>query len=390
MNLDAMPELEALDYTKKLVSFDSTSSLSNTPVTDYVDQVLQELEFETERVEYTDPDGVAKSNVIGKKGSGSGGLAYFGHTDVVPADDWSSDLHGPFEPTVVEDRLYGRGSCDMKGSVSCMLAAAERFSASELAHPVYITCTADEEVGYGGAEEVARRSQHYREMVAGESHGVVGEPTRLEVVYGHKGTYGFQAVSHGRAAHSSTREGINANLAMIPFLSEMKAIHDEVEENRVWHHQEFDPPTVSWNIGINDHTRAVNITPPQSVCTVYFRPTPGIDADALLERAAQAAQQCGVDFEVKRAAPPFYLDRESEYLKEIQAVAQRENMETVSYGTDACMLREMKHLVVIGPGDIAQAHTADEWVELEQLRLGTELYTRLIKRWCIERKSTQS
>lgn len=374
--------MEALDYTKKLVSFDSTSSLSNTPVTECVDQILQELEFETERIEYTDRAGVPKSNVIGKKGSGSGGVAYFGHTDVVPADNWFSDSHDPFEPTVVGDRLYGRGSCDMKGSISCMLAAAGNFSASELAHPVYITCTADEEVGCDGAEEVARRSELYREMVTGESHGVVGEPTRLEVVYGHKGTYGFRAVSRGRAAHSSTRNGINANLAMIPFLSEMKAIHDEVEKDKAWHNLEFDPPTVSWNIGINDHTRAINITAPQSVCTVYFRPTPGIDADALLDRAARAAERCGVEFEVMRTAPPFYLDKESDYLREIRAISQRESMQTVSYGTDACMLGQMKHMVVIGPGDIAQAHTADEWVELEQLRLGSELYTRLIKRWC--------
>jgi acetylornithine deacetylase len=375
--------LEAIDYAKKLISFDSVSSVSNTPVTDWVDETLSALGFETERVEYTDPDGVAKSNVIGKKGSGTGGIAYFGHTDVVPADNWESDAHGPFEPTVSGDRLYGRGSCDMKGSVACMLAAAGRCSAAELAHPIYITCTADEEVGYGGAAEVAKRSRYYREMVAGESHGIVGEPTRLEVVYGHKGTYGFQAVSRGRAAHSSTREGINANLAMIPFLSEMKAIHDEVERDEVWHNAEFDPPTVSWNIGINDHTRAVNITAPQSICTVYFRPTPGIDADALLARAALAAERCGIEFEALRMATPFYLDRKSPYVEETLAIADRETAGTVSYGTDACMFGEMKHLVVLGPGDIAQAHTADEWIELEQFDLGTELYAKLVRHWCL-------
>ena len=379
-----VPSLEAIDYARELVSFESTSTLSNTPVTDYLEETLEGLGFETERVEYTDPEGVGKSNVVARKGPGTGGFAYFGHTDVVPAKEWFSDSHGPFEPRLSDGRLYGRGSCDMKGSIACMLAAAGRVPSSELVHPIYITCTADEEVGYGGAKEVVRRSRLYREMLEGEAHGVVGEPTRLDVVYAHKGTYGFRAVSHGRAAHSSTSEGLNANLAMIPFLAEMKAIHDEIEEEEAWHDREFDPPTVSWNIGINDHTEAVNVTAPRSICTVYFRPTPRVDADSLLARAKRAARRCGVEFEVLRRASPFYVARDSDYLEETQALAERETAHTVSYGTDASMFREMKHLLVIGPGNIAQAHTADEWIELEQLRLGAELYGRLIERWCTE------
>ena len=136
-------------------------------------------------------------NIVGKKGIGTGGLAYFGHTDVVPADPWFSADHGPFAPTVKEGRLYGRGSCDMKGSIGCILAAAERLSAKSLRFPLYVTCTADEEVGYTGAAEVARRSQLYREMVAGATSGIVGEPTELDVVYAHKGTYGFRATAAG-------------------------------------------------------------------------------------------------------------------------------------------------------------------------------------------------
>ena len=200
------------------------------------------------------------------------------------ATTWFSEEHGPFTPTVVGDKLYGRGSCDMKGSIACMMAAAERFSAAELNQPIYITCTADEETGYGGANEVVKHSRLYREMVDGNSRGIIGEPTRLDVVYAHKGCIGLVATSKGRAAHSSTREGLNANLAMIPYLAEMKAIHDETEADPAWRNDEFDPPTMSWNIGINDHTAAINITAPQSVCTVYFRPMPGHDPEPLIER----------------------------------------------------------------------------------------------------------
>ena len=139
--------MDALEYNKRLVSFESTSNLSNVAVSDYCEEVLTGLGFAIERIEYDDPYGVRKASVIGKKGDGTGGMAYFGHTDVVPADPWHTDDFGAFEPTIVGDRLYGRGSCDMKGSIACMFAAAERLSDLTLKHPIYITCTSDEESG---------------------------------------------------------------------------------------------------------------------------------------------------------------------------------------------------------------------------------------------------
>ena len=162
--------MDAIEYAKQLVSFESTSVLSNIAVTDYVEQHLKRIGFTVERLEYDDSAGVRKACVVGRKGNGNGGMAYFGHTDVVPADPWLFTDHGPFQPTVKDGRLYGRGSCDMKGSVACALAAAEKFSESDLRAPVYITCTADEEIGYGGAAQVAERSELFQEMVSGEAH----------------------------------------------------------------------------------------------------------------------------------------------------------------------------------------------------------------------------
>ena len=376
--------MDSLQYTKELVAFESTSILSNLPVGDYVQQTLQRLGFATERIEYDDANGVRKVNIVGKKGEGTGGMAYFGHTDVVPADPWFTDEHGPFEPTIKGDRLYARGSCDMKGSVACMLAAAEQFSAADLKKPIYITCTADEEIGYGGAAQVAKRSELFAEMVSGNANGIVGEPTMLNVVYAHKGTYGFTATSRGKAAHSSTRNGINANLAMIPFLVEMKAIYEETESNRDLHNDEFDPPTMSWNLGINDHTKAINITPPQSICTVYFRPPPGQDGQALLDRARGKAEELGLEFDVRSRANPLYVDPKSEFIQEMLQVSGCEKPTTVSYGTDGAMLTALKNIVVFGPGDIAQAHTHDEWMALEQLELGTKMYAKLIRHWCCD------
>jgi len=376
--------MNALDFACRLVSFDSVSRKSNVAVSDFAAASLENLGFKIERLEYDDENGVRKACVIGKKGVGTGGLAYFGHTDVVPADPWFSNEHGPFQPKVVGERLYGRGSCDMKGSIACMWAAAAQFSVEKLQKPIYVTCTSDEEIGYGGAREVAARSQLYREMVAGNTHGIVGEPTRLEVVYAHKGTFGFTVISHGRAAHSSTDKGVNANLAMIPFLAEMKAIHDELARDPAWQNQEFDPPGVSWNIGINDHTAAINITPPQSVCTIYFRPMPGQDGDILVDRARAVADRLGLEFKRGHSGRALYVDPQSAFVQSVLKLAGKAAPRTVPYGTDGVMFGELKNILVLGPGDIAQAHTHDEWIDLAQLELGTALYSRLIENFCCQ------
>ena len=374
--------MDALRYAQDLVRFPTVSSSSNADISEHLGAVLARQGFSVERIPYTDPMGVAKVNLVGRKGAGEGGMAYFGHTDVVPARAWTGPADGPFDPTVTGDRLYGRGSCDMKGSIACMLAAVDRTAGLELRAPLYLALTADEEVGYLGASEVARRSEHFQEMVATGSKGIVGEPTMLEVVHAHKGTCGFRATARGRAAHSSTDQGINANLAMIPFLVEMKRIHDETREDPAWQDRRFDPPGISWNIGINDHTAAVNVTPDKSVCTVYFRPAPGQDETSLFDRSRAAARECGLEFEVLGDGGPLHVDPDSSFVREVLGLAGRTAPRTVCYGTDGAVLGDLEHLLVLGPGDIAQAHTADEWIRLEQLDKGTDLFARLIQRWC--------
>lgn len=374
--------MDSLQYSQDLIEFESTSVLSNAPISDYVENALKKIHFATERLEYNDPNGIKKVSIIGKKGEGLGGMAYFGHTDVVPVNSWFSDKHGPFTPKVIDNKLYGRGSCDMKGSIACILAAAEKTPAEKLNKPLYITCTADEEISMEGAIKVAQSSYLYKEMVEGGSNGVIGEPTMLEVVYGHKGTSGFQAISRGKAAHSSTNEGINANLAMIPFLVEMKKLHDETESDPKWKNDEFDPPTLRWNIIIKDYNEAGNITSPQCVCNIRFRPMPGQNIDDLLKRASEAADKCGLEFEMGLSGAPLYVDPNSQFIKEVLQQSGKSIPRTVSYGSDGMAYTAMEKLVVLGPGDIAMAHTFNEWIDLEQLKLGTEIYSKFIDHWC--------
>jgi acetylornithine deacetylase len=371
-----------VDYASELIRFESTSSLSNGPVTDYAESALRDLGCETERIEYTDA-GVLKANVIGKFGSGSGGLAYFGHTDVVPVDDWSITEHGPFEPVVRNDRLYGRGSTDMKGSIACMFAALRSLKDQNFKHPLYISCSSDEEIDHRGAIEITERSRLYRELIMGGVRGIVGEPTSLDVVYAHKGGCQIVVTSRGKAAHSSTRDGLNANLAMIPFLHDVKALYELTESDSSLMDTEFDPPTVCMNIGINDHTKAVNITPPQSLCTVCFRPMPGTNVDSLVDRIRKIAETHKVEFWLKNQNPPFRRDPGSDYVQQSIALTNNRTARTVAYGSEAGNFDEIKNLIVLGPGDIAQAHKSDEWIALEQLDEGQRVYSSMIRQFCL-------
>jgi acetylornithine deacetylase len=383
------PPLSPVEITSRLVAIPSVSRDSNVPATELARDLLLQLGFEVEWFEYRDAAGVRKASVVGRRGpvgesapKTTAGFAYFCHTDTVPAETWHEAEHGAWSPVVRDGRLYGRGSCDMKGSLACCLAASALVPVERLFAPQYIVCTADEEVGSAGAAQVARESRFFREMVERNVAGVIGEPTRLDVVHAHKGIYGFRAISRGRAAHSATGKGLNANLAMIPFLVEMRAIHEETERDPRWQNADFEPPLVSWNIGINDHNPAVNITAERSVCTVAFRPMPGVDGDALLERARSAAKRCGLEFEISWRGQPLHTDPQSEFVRAALALTGGSRSRTVPYGTDGVMLGDLRNLIVCGPGDIAQAHTRDEFIELEQLEQGTDLYRRMIERWC--------
>jgi acetylornithine deacetylase len=378
--------MTTIEYLEQLVAFESTSSLSNLGISDYVEGVLQGLGFETERLEYDDSNGIRKASIVGKRSNGSastGGMAYSGHTDVVPATDWFQPEHGPYKAVIDSGRLHARGSADMKGSIACMLAAIERVDGASQTAPIYFLASADEEIGFGGAIDIVARSKFFREMVEHDTNTIVGEPTELEVVYSHKGACKLIATSHGRAAHSSTREGINANLAMIPFLSVMKEIYDETETDPKWHNNDFDPPTITMNIGINDHTDATNITPPESICTVHSRPMPGTDMTSIIDRAQAAAAAAGIDLKVETEAGPFATDKESAIVQDMLEIAGKSQAHTVGYGTDASPMSALRNLVVFGPGNIFQGHTNNEWIALEQLEAGTDTFEKLIRHWCV-------
>jgi acetylornithine deacetylase len=220
-------------------------------------------------------------------------------------------------------------------------------------------------------------------MVETQPIAVIGEPTELQVVHAHKGICKLKVTSIGEAAHSSTREGRNANLAMIPFLQTAKALYEETESNTTLHNTEFDPPTMSWNIGINDHTAAVNVKPARSVCTIFYRPLPHVDDSPCIERVRQAALACGLEFAEPERCDAMYTDPKDEFVASARAIVGQATPKTVSYGTDGGVLTELRRKFVCGPGSIDQAHTSDEWIALAQLEQGEQLYRTFVETWCV-------
>ena len=376
-------KLDVIDLTKDLVNYKSNSLESNVPVTRYVTSILRSIGCKIEELRYDDVNGVPKMSVVGKLGKGRGGLSLMSHNDTVPAakeDGWVGD---PFETRITGGKLYGRGASDMKGPLAASLAAAARFKSADLKVPLYIVATADEEISAKGAEDVTRRSKLFAEAASG--YGIVCEPTKLRVVHAHKGGAMMWITSKGRAAHTSSLKGVNANLKMIPFLEDMRKLNDLVLSSRRYRNDEFKPPHSELTISVNDGNVALNVSPTQSVCKLSYRVMPGIDADNLIDRVRKSARDHGLKFELKGKTLGVYTPRESALVQTALRLTGKRKATTVAYGTDGVMfVKKMKNLVVIGPGDIAQGHTVDEWIEIDQLRKGVDVYTRFIEHVCVQ------
>jgi acetylornithine deacetylase len=394
---------DARHITEQLIRFATPSQHSNEAVTDWLEAKLHELGFRCERIDRFDSQHVKKCNIVACReplfrtppdyssqassrdtedgASLHPGVAYFAHTDVVPAETWDGP-GGPFDPVVADNRLYGRGSCDMKGSLAAMLAAIRRIPHVEQKGTIWLVCTADEEIGFGGAKNVRQHSQLYRQMVAAQPFGIIGEPTRLHVMHAHKGISGIKLVSRGRAAHSSTRDGHNATLAMIPVMQEMLRIYHETEQNPDYHDERFDPPTLTWNFGFANNIDAINVTPALCRAWASWRTMPGIDAQQLVDGLRNVARQQGVEVHEYEGGSPLWVDAQHPWVQSMCRLANRSTPETVSYCTDAGQFTEIQALVVCGPGDIAQAHTSDEFIDLDQLAAGVDLYEKVLRTTC--------
>lgn len=365
-----------VQLTQDLIAIRSVSRWSNTEVSDCIENWLRSNGFdELERLEYTDKNDERKVNLVAKKGEGTGGLAFLSHSDTVPGmeDQW-----GAFNPVVKDGRLYGRGSCDMKGPLAATMIAAASVDPSELDKPIYVVVTSDEEVGLLGAKYIAEHSTLFK--ASKPEYGIVAEPTSMIPVYAHKGAGSIRVIARGIAAHTSTGKGESASIKLAPFLAEMAELNTRFLTDESYMNHDFDPPTNGFNLIFEDDGIS-NVTSATAKCTISIRAMPDARYEEIVEEIVGRADHYGFEAH-SRMLHPVYTDIESPLVQSACEATGISQPQTVPYGTDGFHFQSLMKTVVLGPGNIDVAHTISEFVPVAELESAVNIYKQMIDRLC--------
>ncbi|MFT3809836.1 MAG: acetylornithine deacetylase [Micropepsaceae bacterium] len=380
--------LSSIDMLAKLVSFDTTSRNSNLDLIGFVQDYLNAHGIGSSLVH--DETG-RKANLWATIGpEGDGGVVLSGHTDVVPVDGqpWETD---PFVLTEKDDgRLYGRGTCDMKAFSAVALSMLPEFIAAPLKSPVHLALSYDEEVGCIGVHGLI---DHIRAIGVKPRLAIIGEPTMMRVVDAHKSIRSYFVGITGHEAHSSNvHKGVSAVMVaaeLIGKISEIGARLRQTGDSTA----RFDPPFSTMIANTISGGTAQNILARDCRFTFEIRGLPQNDLDAAFEEFRSFAMESvlpriraiapAADIEIKRRAysPPLKADPGSDAESFVMALAERNAAEAVSYGTEAGIFQEAGiAAIVCGPGDIAQAHQPNEFLDKSQIPACEAFMRRLIAR----------
>jgi acetylornithine deacetylase len=355
-----------------LVAIPSVSTVSNQPVIDYALRQFDARAWKIDQYTYRDPNGIAKSNLVGVCGEGRRPeLALVCHTDTVPFDPaWRDAVH----PKVRNGKLYGRGSCDVKGFLACVLASVAQVDRTQLSKPLAVILTADEEIGCVGAKYLARRKP------LRSRYTIIGEPTGMRPVRAGKGYALAEIVVGGREAHSAfPAEGHSAIFDAARIVTRLEKVAKKLAGRK---DRDFDPPYTTLNVGLIQGGRAKNIVPGECRITVEWRPIPGQDPEWAAELIREQLSGFDARLEVKRLDPAFE-PAPGDVLAKLLESATRKSRTTVAFGTEAAHLRAISgETVVMGPGAMTTAHKTGEFVPLKELSECVACLTAVINNLC--------
>jgi acetylornithine deacetylase len=272
-----------------------------------------------------------------------------------------------------EGVLHGLGSADMKGPLAACIVAARSVPDSV---PATLLLTTDEETTKAGARAVAGSALAHRLGLRGI---LVAEPTGLVPVRGHRASVTFTATAEGVQARSSTGKGRNANWDLIPFLAEMRLVSERLRKVPAFRDDAYDPPFPDFNLVVDNHGTAVNVTVPLATCRIKFRHSRGVPPGPVLDAVRGAAGRAGVSLEIvaEGEAPELPADHP---LVRLCAELSGKAPATAPFGTDAVALQALAPCVVLGPGDIGVAHTPEERVPVADLAAAVPLLARFLER----------
>ena len=360
-----------------LIGFKSISGEDNTALIDYCDDILKKLGATSFR---TYDDEKKRVNLFAtlkaKNTNNKKPIILSGHTDVVPVSKgWSSD---PFTATIREDKLYGRGSCDMKGFIACALAYAPIYSKSDLDRDIHFSFTFDEETACQGApiliEELKKR---------GIKNGIciIGEPTNMKIIDAHKGCYEYTTYFKGLAGHSSApHKGVSAVEYASRYVNKLIELREKLKE-RTPKDSIFDPPHSTLSIGGIFGGIAHNVIADK--CHVNWETRPVVKEDAvflnqeldkyanevLLPEMKKIFPNASIEKDIIGEIVGFDREEKSDACELISNLTGDNSRQVVSFGTEAGLFQEIGiSTVVCGPGSIEQAHKIDEFIVLDELK----------------------
>ncbi|WP_337262641.1 MULTISPECIES: acetylornithine deacetylase [unclassified Serratia (in: enterobacteria)] len=360
------------DMLARLLAFDTTSRESNLELIHFIQNYLTGLGVETQL--FLDAS-ARKANLYARTGpAGHGGVMLSGHTDVVPADgqQWSVP---PFALTHQHGRYYGRGSADMKGFLACVLVSVPEFVAQPLRMPLHLAFSYDEEVGCLGVRSLVA---HLKASQDKPAMCIVGEPTAMKPVYGHKGKLAMRCQVYGHACHSAyTPQGVNAIEYAAKLINKLTSLGTQLTatQNRC-----FDPPYSTLQVGTINGGTVLNIVPQDCQFDFEIRHLPGVAVDAVISELEQYAEEellpamrrvaasSDIRFQPLSQYPGLFTDPQSDFARWLAQWCSSDEFTTVAFGTEGGLFDEAGVATLIcGPGSMDQGHKPDEYVSVEQL-----------------------
>ena len=360
-----------------LIAFQTVSGTDNSELINYCEKILNDLGIETFKV-FDDEE--KRVNLFGtlkaKKTNGKKPIILSGHTDVVPVSKgWSSD---PFTATIKNEKLYGRGSCDMKGFIACTLAFAPIFKESNLDRDIHFCYTFDEETACIGAPLLIKELKK-RDIKNGIC--IIGEPTNMKIIDAHKGMNEYTVHFGGLAGHSSKPHmGVNAIEYASRYINKLLELRQELIK-RAPKDCIFDPPHSTLSIGGISGGIAHNVIADKCKVEWETRPVNKADGDFVTKEIEKFVSEKLLP-DMKKVFPSSYIKKEiigevvgfekldeSEACEFVSSITGDNSREVVSFGTEAGLFQEVGiSTVVCGPGSIEQAHKIDEFIELNELK----------------------
>ena len=385
-----MAATKTLELIKRLVSFDTTSRESNLKLIAYIQDYLNDLGVESQLVHNAENTKANLYATIGDKSTS--GIMLSGHTDVVPVDgqNWDSD---PFQLRQADGRLYGRGTSDMKSFIAITLAMLPEFIERGLNTPLHLAFSYDEEIGCIG---VRRLIDKLKGMPVRPAMCIVGEPTNLQVVTGHKGKRSYVVEVRGFEAHSSLApEGVNAIEYAAELIAHIKKMARRIAASGPYDDL-YDVTHTTLHTGTVSGGTQLNIVPRSCRFEFEFRYVGDDDPDALeteirefsrtLEADMQSVQaDTGIEITMVNDMPGLDMDVDSEIVTFVKSLAGRNDHAKVAFGTEAGLFHQRVGIpsVVCGPGSIHQAHKPNEYIELSQIDAGEAFMKRLMDKICV-------